>query len=314
MSTVRTVVHPGWIAVTGPGVDAVVAAADRHAPALEEAARGGLLALLEALTAHGLSAAPDLVACAPTPTGLRVVVRGAGVAVLPDGTRVGSDGRMPWADLDVDVAEGAEVVLEAPEPEVPRGWRRPARLSRGTDERAPIDQVVTAGTPEPEAEPLEPSASSRTVDRSEAESEPARPPERDNFDLLVDLDPAEPARRPSPSRRSRRAGAGARAPAGPDPAPTRRRRGPAAGRPGARDAAAAQRADRLGAVAPTRRREPGAVGRRGAPCAPAPSPTELLPVIEPDPQPAADAAAPAPDGVRRPPLPRGRWRCRDPPR
>ena len=161
MSTVRTVVHPGWIAVTGPGVDAVVAAADRHAPALEEAARGGLLALLEALTAHGLSAAPDLVACAPTPTGMRVVVRGAGVAVLPDGTRVGSDGRMPWADLDVDVAEGAEVVLEAPEPEVPRGWRRPARLSRTPDERAEIDQLVTAGTPEPEAVP-QPAGRGRT--------------------------------------------------------------------------------------------------------------------------------------------------------
>ena len=209
MSTVRTVVHPGWIAVTGPGVDAVVAAADRHAPALEEAARGGLLALLEALTAHGLSAAPDLVACAPTPTGLRVVVRGAGVAVLPDGTRVGSDGRMPWADLDVDVAEGAEVVLEAPEPEVPRGWRRPARLSRG-DRRACPDRPIghsryagaRAAVPQPDA---------RAGGRGRAGA--CRPtPERDNFDQLVDLDPAEAGRsrapeseplrstRPSPSR------------------------------------------------------------------------------------------------------------------
>ena len=198
MSTVRTVVHPGWIAVTGPGVDAVVAAADRHAPALEEAARGGLLALLEALTAHGLSAAPDLVACAPTPTGMRVVVRGAGVAVLPDGTRVGSDGRMPWADLDVDVAEGAEVVLEAPEPEVPRGWRRPARLSRTPDERAEIDQLVTAGTPE-RAE----------IDQlvTAGTPEPAPTPERDDIDQLVEVDPAVGSpgspRRSAPNRSRR---------------------------------------------------------------------------------------------------------------
>ena len=143
MSTVRTVVQPGWLAVSGPEVDAVVEAADRHAESLEAAAAEGLVALLEALTAHGLSGAPDLAACAPTPTGFRVVVRGDAVVVLPDGTRVGAQGRMPWLDfdLDVDVAEDGEVVLEAPEPEQPRGWRRPARLSR------------PAGEPEPEPEP-----------------------------------------------------------------------------------------------------------------------------------------------------------------
>ena len=132
MSTVRAVVHPGWIAVSGPEVDAVVAAGDRHAEALTTAAQGGLVALLEALTAHGLSEAPDFVACARSDAGLRVVVRGAGVAVLPDGSRVESGGRMPWADLDVDVATGGAVVLEAPEPAQPRGWQRPARLARAS--------------------------------------------------------------------------------------------------------------------------------------------------------------------------------------
>ena len=132
MSTVRTVVHPGWLAVSGPEVDAVVEAADRHAESLEAAAADGLVALLEALTAHGLSSAPGFVACAPTPTGLRVVARGAACFVLPDGTRVDARGRMPWldVDLDLDVADEGEVVLEAPEPQPARGWRRPARLSR----------------------------------------------------------------------------------------------------------------------------------------------------------------------------------------
>ena len=68
VSTVRTVVHPGWLAVSGPEVDAVVEAADRHAESLEAAAADGHVALLEALTPHGLSTAPEFVACAPTAT------------------------------------------------------------------------------------------------------------------------------------------------------------------------------------------------------------------------------------------------------
>ena len=139
MSTVRALVHPGWIAVSGPDVDAVVAAGDRHAEALTAAAQGGLVALLEALTAHGLAEVPDFVACAPSDAGLRVVVRGAGVAVLPDGSRLESGGRIPWADLDVDVAPGDAVVLEAPEPAPPRGWQRPARLAR-TSQPQPEEQ------------------------------------------------------------------------------------------------------------------------------------------------------------------------------
>ncbi len=170
MSTVRTVVQPGWLAVSGPEVDAVVEAADRHADSLEAAAADGLVALLEALTAHGLSGAPALAACAPTPTGFRLVVRGDAVVVLPDGTRVGAQGRMPWLDfdLDVDVAEDGEVVLEAPEPEQPRGWRRPARLSR------------TAGDPEPEAEREPgpgPEAEPEPEPEPEAEREPGPGPE-----------------------------------------------------------------------------------------------------------------------------------------
>ncbi|HSO66192.1 MAG TPA: hypothetical protein VLQ78_13930, partial [Ornithinibacter sp.] len=132
MTSVRTVVHPGWIAVTGPGVHALVAAADRHAETLGAAAARGLMPLLEALTAHGVSRAPDFVVAAPGDSAVRVIVRGPGTVVLADGTSVGSDGRMPWADVDVDLATaGDEVVVAAPEPEVPRGWRRPARLGRG---------------------------------------------------------------------------------------------------------------------------------------------------------------------------------------
>ena len=145
VSTVRTVVQPGWLAVSGPEVDAVIEAADRQAESLEAAAAGGLPALLEALTAHGLSSAPGFAACAPTSTGVRVVVRGRSVVVLPDGTRVDARGRMPWLDFDLDVAvdDEGEVVLVAPEPPAPRGWQRPARLSR-----TPTDQLVSAGTPE----------------------------------------------------------------------------------------------------------------------------------------------------------------------
>ena len=181
VSTVRTVVHPGWIAVTGPEVDAVVAAGDRHAEVLAEAAGSGLVGLLEALTAHGLSGAPDFVAAAPSPTGLRLVVRGAGVAVLPDGTRVVSEGRMPWADVDVDLAEGeGEVVLEAPEPEQPRGWRRPARLSG-----ARPDPSAGPGEPEKSPDPAAPAEAPTDVEAEpepgaagpEAEAEPVAEPE-----------------------------------------------------------------------------------------------------------------------------------------
>ncbi len=138
MTTVRTVAHPGWLVVGGPVVDAVVAvvAADEgDAERLEAAAADGLPVLLEALTAHGLAAAPDVVACARTETGLRVVLRGAATVVLPDGTRVGAQGRMPWLDVDLDLAEEevGHVVLESP-PERSRGWQRPARLRRDTPE------------------------------------------------------------------------------------------------------------------------------------------------------------------------------------
>jgi hypothetical protein len=153
VSTVRTVVHPGWLAVSGPEVDAVVEAADRHGESLEAAAAEGLVALLEALTAHGLASAPGFAACAPTATGLRVVVRGAACFVLPDGTRVDARGRMPWldVDLDLDVADEGEVVLEAPEPQPARGWRRPARLSRPAP--TVVAAEVTPDEPDTAAEP-----------------------------------------------------------------------------------------------------------------------------------------------------------------
>ena len=166
MSTVRTVVQPGWLAVSGPEVDAVIEAADRQAEPLEAAAAGGLPALLEALTAHGLSSAPGFAACAPTSTGVRVVVRGRSVVVLPDGTRVDARGRMPWLDFDLDVAvdDEGEVVLVAPEPPAPRGWQRPARLSR-----TPTDQLVDAGTGGAERDDSDPVVE---VDSPGADAEP----------------------------------------------------------------------------------------------------------------------------------------------
>ena len=131
MTTVRSVVHPGWIEVLGPEVHAVVAAADRHAEALTAAAADGVLGLLEALSAHGLAGAPDLAAVSVGDDAVRVVVRGAGAVVLADGTRITAEGRRPWRDVDVDLeSAGDEVSVEAPEPEAPRGWRRPARLTR----------------------------------------------------------------------------------------------------------------------------------------------------------------------------------------
>ena len=235
--------------------------------------------------------------------------------MLPDGTRVGSDGRMPWADLDVDVAEGAEVVLEAPEPEVPRGWRRPARLSRTPDERADdrpighsryaracrIDQV-TAGTPtrgraepevavEPEPDAARPSGThDQLVEADPAVGSPGSPTvgvepepeggsvERDDIDLLVEVDPA-------PTGRGGRvgccccwrAGAGARAPAGPDPAPPDDAVGlPPVARVPAPPPPRSGLIDSV-PVAPAGRREPGAVGRRGAACAPRADPDRAAP-------------------------------------
>ena len=146
MSTVRTVVQPGWLAVSGPEVDAVVEAADRHADSLEAAAADGLVALLEALTAHGLSGAPAVAACAPTPTGFRLVVRGAAVVVLPDGTRVGAQGRMPWLDSTSTWTS----------PRTAR-WcsRLPSRSSRAAGAARPAspDRPVTEPSAEAEPEP-----------------------------------------------------------------------------------------------------------------------------------------------------------------
>ena len=210
MSTVRTVVHPGWLAVSGPEVDAVVEAADRHAESLEAAAADGLVALLEALTAHGLASAPGFVACAPTPTGLRVVARGAGCFVLPDGTRIDARGRLPWldVDLDLDAADAGEVVLEAPEPQPARGWRRPARLSR-----AAADGDVEGRR------------------RSDAG------------------DRARTGGRGRGRGRMRGGCRGRSAAAGPDPAAAARRHRPAARRAGTGIPGTAQRPDRGGAVA-----------------------------------------------------------------
>jgi len=172
VTSVRSVVQPGWVEVSGPGVHAVVAGTDRDAETLAAAAADGLLPLLQALTAQGISEAPDFVLAATTDTGVRVVVRGSGVVVLADGTRIGSQGRMPWADLDVDLADAGEaVVLRAPDPAAVRGWRRPARLSRG----AAAPAVEPAG----EAVAVEPAAAAEDApegDAAEPEGDASLPP------------------------------------------------------------------------------------------------------------------------------------------
>ena len=173
MTTVRTVAQPGWLVVRGPQVDAVVAAAEPHVESLEAAAADGLVALLEALTAHGLAAAPDVVACARIETGLRVVLRGGGVVVLPDGTRLGAQGRMPWLDVDLDLTreEVGQVVLEAPEPAPlrSRGWQRPARLRRDTPESSPpASPAPVPGSAPTELLPASEGASPATSDEPTA--------------------------------------------------------------------------------------------------------------------------------------------------
>ena len=264
MSTVRTVVQPGWLAVSGPEVDAVVEAADRHADSLEAAAADGLVALLEALTAHGLSGTPALAACAPTPTGFRLVLRGDAVVVLPDGTRVGAQGRMPWldVDLDLDVAEDGEVVLEAPEPEQPRGWRRPARLSRpaAEPELGPEAEGASEPEPDPEAERQPepgPEADLESEPEPRGEAEPDHEPEP-----VVAAAPHPDLTLPPPDDAS---GLPPVARVPPSPAP----------RSGLIDAVPWRRADRGEAPSADDATPP-------VPPVPVPTPTELLPVIDPD--------------------------------
>jgi len=273
VSTVRTVVQPGWLAVSGPEVDAVVEAADRHADSLEAAAADGLVALLEALTAHGLSGTPALAACAPTPTGFRLVLRGDAVVVLPDGTRVGAQGRMPWldVDLDVDVAEDGEVVLEAPEPEQPRGWRRPARLSRPAGESEaerepePVPEAESEPELRPEAEPeREPEREREPEPGPEAEAE-SEPEPRGEPDPVVAAAPHPDLTLPPPDDAS---GLPPVARVPPAPAP----------RSGLIDAVPWRRADRGEAPSADDATPPVPP----VPPVPVPTPTELLPVIDPD--------------------------------
>ncbi|MGL5911871.1 MAG: hypothetical protein ACRCZP_17845, partial [Phycicoccus sp.] len=150
MTTIRGVAHPGWLEVGGPGLVAVVLAAERHRDPLTAAAADGLVALLDALSTHGLAALPDFVAVSTTGDGVRVVVRGTAAAELGDGTRITAGGREPWGDVDVSAeAAGPEVVAVAPDPRSGSavGWRRPARLDRLATASPKAEEPVDDRTP-----------------------------------------------------------------------------------------------------------------------------------------------------------------------
>lgn len=195
MPRVRSAVHPGWVEVTGGGVLAVVAVADRHAEALATAAgEHGLLGLLDVLASRGLPVVPEFAAVVTAGSGARVVLRGAATVTLPDGTVLSAGGREPWLDLDVEVGDG-EVVVAAPAPEVPRGWRRPAVLARGPGSGA-ADAVPPAPVPAPPAAPdddVAPDAADRAEpDEGHDADAPGGPTMADKLSGARAEEPAEP--------------------------------------------------------------------------------------------------------------------------
>lgn len=212
MTTVRSVVHPGFVEVTGPGITAVVQAAERHVEALTDAAADGLVALLDLLCSRGLLVLPDFGIVATTDEGARVLVRGAVRVLREDDEVLEADGREPWADLDVVDAGGMTIAAPEPEPVVARGWRRPARLSADPGAAEPggpgPERVEEDGAPAAGPEPT-PTAAAPPADLT------LPPPEDVPGAAPVDRVPPSPAPEPGiiSSVPWRRGG-------GPGPAPT----------------------------------------------------------------------------------------------
>lgn len=137
---VTTQTPAGWVALSAGGRHLVVQGPEAVADDLRGALESGVVEVLEALSRDGLGALPDFALVDTSGEQARVVVRGAAV-VRVDGADVGSDGRMPWRDLDVSAA-----VIELTASGGRGGWRRPKRLGR---------PVAAAAPPaaDPEAEP-----------------------------------------------------------------------------------------------------------------------------------------------------------------
>jgi hypothetical protein len=130
VTALRTAAHSGWLELSGPGLVAVVAAADRHRGALAAAAERGGTALIEELGRHGVSQMPEFVVLVRSDDVVRVIIRGGGSAVLADGTRLEAGGRQPWSDRDIPGDRVGEYVMARAAARTPRGWRRPGRIER----------------------------------------------------------------------------------------------------------------------------------------------------------------------------------------
>lgn len=177
MTTVRSVVHPGFVEVTAPGLTAVVEVAERHVDALANAAGEGLLPLLDLLCSRGLLVMPSFGIVTESGTGVRAVVRGTVEVRADDGEAVTAQGREPWLDLDLDGADLVTVSAPEPEPVVARGWRRPAVLAGGSAAAAAVAPPVVADEgpaseaapePDPSAEEAPPAGPSDAADAGAA--------------------------------------------------------------------------------------------------------------------------------------------------
>lgn len=108
-------------------------------------ASAGLVPLLEALAASGFTDMPDFAIVDRSGVSVRVLLRGTGQVVGPDGD-LRADGRSPWRDLDLDMVPdvGRDADLH-PRIVIPPVWPRPLRIDRPDEASvadASVDDVV----------------------------------------------------------------------------------------------------------------------------------------------------------------------------
>ncbi|MBM6403515.1 FHA domain-containing protein [Phycicoccus sp. CSK15P-2] len=298
MTTVRSRTQPGFVEVTAPGVTAVLEVAERHVEALTGAAEDGLVGLLDLLCSRGLHVVPSFAIVAEEDGRVRALVRGSGTVVVEGGEELAAEGRLPWRDVDLDVAEDAVVVAAAPEPQTPRGWRRPARLGGSAAAAAvPVPDVEAGDEPDATSEPDPDDEPDEDAQRDEApevepEAEHAPAPQPD-----LTLPPPEDAPGAPPVER-----------VPPAPSPERSIIDSVPWRRAADAGAAATSTAALPAVAAS---SPAAPTPPPAPVPSSASPTaehtavpdpepKPEPDPEPDPEPKPDPAPPAPDATQPP--------------